>query len=803
MLQDTHLADPTMPAQCAHCGEPCPNLILGPDERVFCCQGCRSVYEILQQNDLCSYYEREGAIGVSMRTNRVTNDHFAVLDDPGTARHLLVFASSELHRVIWTIPTLHCASCVWLLEQLNRLDTGVLASRVDILRKSLSVDFDPRRTTLRHIAETLSSIGYEPLLRLEGTDGMPLDRGTRAMYTRLGLAGFAAGNTMLMGIAQYLAGPGAVGPELRTTFDVISVLLSIPVLLYSAAPWFTGARSALRQRKLNLDVPVATGILVLFVRSIVDILGGHSEGYLDSFNGLVFFLLIGRLFQQKAFDALSFDRSYRSFFPLSVRVERSASLEVIPIEQVTLGDVLVVRNGEVVPCDSVLESEAGYIDYSFVTGESLPVESVKGSTIYAGGRVTGRALRLIAVKNVSHSELAAMWDRSSHRKERAAYLNLSDTFGRWFILAALVIAVLGALLWLPDMHMAFNVLTAVLIIACPCALTIAAPITLGTAMGRLGSLGIYLKNVGTLLELDRIDTIYFDKTGTLSVPAHTLRFEGRMLSNAEQEALRSVASHSAHPVSRAIAGDQFVIDKANVILEEIGQGLRGSANGYQISIGSPGFIAAVTGAKVQNVETVAAAVAVDGVYAGAFVIEPQLRPGVDAMIDTLRQDKQIRLISGDSERDRTLLAPLFGEEQLAFRQAPQDKVAEIERAHDCGHRVLMVGDGLNDAGAMNTSDVAIAVTDETATLVPACDVIMRATSLTALPSLLSYARRMKHTILASFIFSMVYNVIGLALAIMGLLSPLIAAIMMPASSILVIALSVGSARWNTRRSVWG
>ncbi len=790
---------------CIHCGEKIGFGGVIASGQAFCCSGCKTVYEILAEHDLCDYYARDENAGISMKRRSVREDEFAVLDDGAIARKLLTFSSPSLNRVVWTVPTIHCASCVWLIERFDRLEHGVLSSTVDLMRKTVTVDFDPRITSLRKIAERMASIGYTPLLRLEGetqTEHGP----TRALYARLGIAGFAAGNTMMMYIAGYFAGTAGVERSLMGVFRLLSIVLSVPVVLYCAYPWFAGARAALRGRKINLDVPVALGIAVLFARSVFDIASGHGEGYLDSFNGLVFFLLIGRLFQQKAFDALSFDRTYRSFFPLSVRVEKGNSYQVIPIEAVKIGDILSVRNGEVIPCDSILESEAGYVDYSFVTGESVPVECTKSEMVYAGGKVMGPAIRLLAAKNVSHSELAAMWDRSSSEdattksKRATQFLKLSDNLGKWFTPIAILISVAGALLWLPDWAKAFNTFTAVLIIACPCALTLAAPITLGSAMGRLGRLGIYLKNMGVLLDLDKVDRVIFDKTGTLTTSHHELTFHGRTLTNEEWTAVQTIAAQSTHPVSRAIAREhQSDLAQVNAVREAVGHGIIGTAMGHTIALGSPEFVILHSNFSPQEVswdgnEHRAASVAIDGEYAGAFTLQATVRPGIPVMIAQVKERMPIALISGDSERDRALLEPIFGENAMAFGCRPEKKIEMVESQRASGYSVLMVGDGLNDAGAMGEADVAIAVTDDTATLVPACDIIMRAESLPMLPGLLRYARSMKIVIVGSLTFSILYNLIGLTLAIMGKLSPMVAAILMPISSLTVIAMSAGGAR---------
>lgn len=790
---------------CVHCGEPCPPQYTSQEELRFCCSGCKSVYEILHANDLCEYYRRDDHAGVPMRQRPMPADAFAALDDLAVARQLLAFSSDSMHRVRLSIPSMHCTSCVWLLEQLDRLDRGVLRSSVDIMRKQVSIEFDPTRTTLRSIATVLTSIGYEPVVRIEAGLSQPsnADRSAvRALYLRIGVAGFAAGNIMLFSVAQYF-GASAMQPALTLVFQVVSIALSIPVLVFSASPWFRSAFGALRARRVNLDVPVSLGIAVLFARSVADIAGGAGEGFLDSFAGLVLFLLVGRLFQQRAFDALSFDRTYRSFFPLSVRVERTLEEEVIPIERIVTGDILHIRNGEVIPCDSVLLSQAGYVDYSFVTGEALPVECTEGALLFAGGRIVGSSLKLAAVKDVSHSYLASLWDSSSTRAQRTTWLHLSDRFGQWFTIVAVGAAVIGFLVWLPNIAIALNVFTAVLIIACPCALTLAAPITLGTAMGLLGRKGIFLKNIGTMLELERTTDVVFDKTGTLTTTSPDVRYVGRDLSECEREALAYVALQSTHPMSRAVAhalgGAARVTSQdhhVQHIEEQVGQGITGIVDGIHVCIGSNDFVHGTT-SNIQNAASVWLRVNDDAV--GAVYARPLIREGIHAMLDRLRSRAALWLLSGDSDRDRAVFSSAFDVDAMLFSQRPTDKVDRINGLRNAHSHVLMVGDGLNDAGAMRAANVAIAVADDAATLVPACDVIMRAHQLSHLDGLLRYARSVKQVIVFCLIISVAYNALGLSLALAGILTPLTTAILMPVSSLTVIGVSVAGARWYARR----
>jgi Cu+-exporting ATPase len=748
---------------------------------------------------MCAYYDFDGASGVSQRTARRDRSVYDVLLDPATASRFIDFRSGRRARARFSLPGMHCASCVWLLEQLSRFDPGILASRVDLLRKTIEVEFDESRTDLRAIAILLSSVGYEPLLTIEGSERLreaERREANRRIYLRLGVAGFAAGNVMMISIARYLAGEGGMEPTLMRLFDFLSIGLSLPVYLYSASPWLTSAIGSLRRRVINLDVPVALGITVLFVRSVVDIVSGAGEGFLDSFAGLVFFLLIGRLFQQRAFDAVSFDRTVRSFFPHSVRREARGTEDVVPIDSIGVGDVMVIRNGEVIPADAVLMSATGYVDYSFVTGESVPVECTSGSMIYAGGKVVGTSMRLTATRPASQSYLASLWERTATRTPRTSYMHLSDRFGRWFTLGALLLATSGAMFWLPDVTTAVNVFTAVLIIACPCALTLAAPITLGTAMGVLGRFGMYVKNIGVLLELRRVTAIVFDKTGTLTTGRHEVTYTGRPLTDDDREAVRAIAAQSTHPISRSIAGSEPVRVNAEVTSEDPGHGIRGVAGGRSIIIGSRAYMDVLLNDAPTHDGTY---VAIDGAIAGRFDVHTEVRPNVPSMIGVLRARQiPVSLVTGDTERDEEVLRSLFPPDSMIFRATPEEKVSAVEQKRR-SDVVLMIGDGLNDVSAMAVADVSIAVTDDTSTLAPASDMVMPARRLPDLPNLLTYTADLTRVINTSLWFTMAYNVLGIGLALAGLLTPVITAVMMPVSSLLVVGMSVLGARRAARR----
>ncbi|MBP8272903.1 MAG: heavy metal translocating P-type ATPase metal-binding domain-containing protein [Acidobacteria bacterium] len=782
---------------CRHCGDPCDRRAIVSDAGTFCCGGCESVFALLSTHGMTAFYTCDVRPGTSQRAVSERDPaRFAPLDDAEVARRFVTPRAAGLLRVVFPTPSMHCASCLWLLEQLWRFHPGIVRSEANLMNRTVAVEFKPTEISLRAVAEQLAALGYEPVLDQEPSAGVPAVR--RSLYLKIGVAGFAFGNVMLFSIPRYANG-APLDPQFQTLFGILNLVFSLPVLLFSAADYFRAAWSAARARAITLDVPIALGLAVLFGRSAVEIIVGSGEGFLDSFSGLVFFLLIGKLFQQKAFESITFERTVQSFLPLSVRVERETGVELTRVETLRPGDTITIRPQEVVPADAVLLDEHGAIDYAFVTGEQAPVEVLRGAIVHAGGRVTGRALRMQVARAVSNSRLAQLWSDPVFAHEKAHWLTgLLARFGWWFTVVAMGLAVVGAVAWWPDARKAAEVATAVLIIACPCAFTLAAPITLGTAMGVLGRAGFYLKQSAVALDLSRIDTIAFDKTGTLTTAAADATVSHSGFTDAHWRLVRRLAAHSVHPVSRAIAGDLIDTGLVTEVVETAGRGVSGLVDGHRVVIGAASFVSSVSGRAV-TAEAGADLVtwaAVDASAGTVRLMAPD-RAGMPAATAAIAARYTTWLLSGDHATEAARWQPAFGA-RMKFRQTPEDKLATVRAEQAAHHRVLMVGDGLNDAGALAAADVGIAVSDETACLVPACDAVIRGDRLPKLPVFLAYARRSQRVIVICFLVSIAYNALGLGLALMGVLTPLATAILMPVSSLTIVGLSVGLMRRGTK-----
>ena len=781
---------------CFHCGEPANDSGIIHDEKAFCCAGCKLVYEVLQENNLCRYYTLDRSPGRSPTFWGGTT--FEYLDDAAIAGKLLDYSDDRVRSVTLLVPRMHCSSCIWLLENLPRLNPGVIQSRVNFLKKTIRVAFTPA-TTVRTVVELLASLGYEPEITLASLDGEAASHAHRSLYYKIGVAGFCFGNIMLLSFPEYLAG-GSVDVRLERLFSVLSLLLALPVFFYSSAGYFRSSFAGLSRRIINLDVPLALGILFLFARSVYDILTGAGPGFLDSMSGLVLFLLIGRLFQEKVYDSLNFERKYSSYFPLAVTVRRQGSERTTPVSSLCVGDRMIIRNGGVIPADAVLVRGNGLIDYSFVTGESAPVTKEAGSFVYAGGRHRGAAVEMEVVKEVSQSYLTQLWNEADQKRDaRAGLTSVSNNVAKYFTAAVLAIAAITALIWLPgNPVVALNAVTGVLIVACPCALALSTPFTFGSAVRVFGRFGLYLKNAGVVERLARVDTIVFDKTGTMThAGASALRFVGDELTMREIALIGSTARSSGHSLSRALQEYCSLTDvlPVTVFAEVPGSGIRADVDGVTVMIGSREF---VMGKEERVLRRLAAGtapmesrvyVALQGVTMGYFAVGNRYREGMDTLMQELRQSYRLVMLSGDGEGERRHLQSWFGDApELHFQQSPSAKLAFVQSLQRQGSTVLMVGDGLNDGAALRQSDVGISVAEDTSAFTPSSDAIVDAASLHALPRFLSVSRRSVRIVRASFAVSFVYNLVGLAFAMRGDLTPLLAATLMPLSSVTVVLL---------------
>jgi P-type Cu+ transporter len=923
---------PSQRAVCFHCGEPCADHRFAKAEKVFCCQGCLVVHDLLNESGLGHFYDLSRSPGV--RIQRASGpDRWTCLDAPEVQQRLLDFTDGRQGRVTFHIPAIHCIACVWLLENLFRLHPGVGHSQVNFPKREAAITFATEKIKLSELVALLASIGYEPALtlgELEKPQAGPARAIQRRRWLQVGVAGFAFGNIMLLSLPQYFGLDGDHGAALKPLFGWMSLALALPVVVFSAADYWKSAWFAARQRALTLDVPIALGLAAIYGQSVLEIVSRTGEGYCDSLTGLIFFLLCGRIFQQKTHERLVFDRDYKSFFPLTVTRRSSRSRmageartsrpfdqslltsaatqpreERVSLSQLQVGERIILRNGELIPADAKLINGPAFIDYSFVTGESEPVAKSEGDYLYAGGQQIGATIEVETVKPVSQSYLTSLWDHEAFQKNREDdFDTLTNRYSQRFTLLVMSVALGGAVFWVAsgDLPRGIKAFTSVLIVACPCALALAAPFTLGTAQRWLARINVFLKNALVLERLARVDAIVFDKTGTLTsagtnavrfvrapesaplslTPAlsrpPSLRYGATVASRVEAEGedgrwerenrsqsrsktetgdsktvteksqgerrlfplpagegqgegeltenearwIFSLTRHSTHPhsvrISESFGGKMFP-EPVHSFMETTGCGIEGQVDGHEIWLGSRAWLES-RGVKVGQASRLpngdvldqgrrdacptlgsAVHIAIDGRDCGSFVLASSLRPNTDQVLRQLGERYELALLSGDNEHERERFRAWFSHDaKLHFNQSPLDKLGFIRRLQESGKTVMMVGDGLNDAGALKQSDVGVAVVEKVGAFSPASDVILDAARVPQLSEILTLARRAARIVRVSFGISAAYNAVGVSIAAAGLLSPLVCAVLMPVSSVSVVLFACGVTTWAVRRT---
>ncbi|WP_397447074.1 heavy metal translocating P-type ATPase [Polaribacter sp. R77954] len=771
---------------CYHCGDSCKDDIIKVNDKNFCCNGCKTVYEIFSQNDLTCYYdfqENPGAVPSEIQGK------YDFLENPQIIEKLVDFNDGNTQIVTLYIPHIHCSSCIWVLENLHKLNPKISTSQVDFPKKKVRVSYNSETTSLKEVVLLLSSIGYEPYISLEDYEAGK-NKVDRSLIYKLGIAGFAFGNVMFLSFPEYFEVSGFWIEKYKNVFRWLMFFFSLPVVFYAGNDYFISAYKGLRSKILNIDVPIALGIIVLFIRSTTEIILDLGTGFFDSLTGLIFFLLLGKFFQQKTYSFLSFERDYKSYFPIAVtRILANQKEENVQIYEVEKGDRLLIRNQELIPVDGILINGNANIDYSFVTGEAEPVAKKSGDKLFAGGKQLSGILEMEVLASVSQSYLTQLWSNDVFQKDKTSnFKTLTDKISKHFTIIVLSIALIATTYWLfVDASIALNVFTAVLIIACPCAIALAAPFTFGNLLRIFGKQKFYLKNATVIEQLATINSLIFDKTGTLTTNVKSnISYDGTPLNHQEKSILKSGLRASNHPLSRMLYDTFTTVDNLKIsnYKEVVGQGIEVNYQQEKLKLGSASF--------VKNIEDklsfdTSVHVSINNNYKGKFTFKNTYRKGVQEIFNTLQQEYDLAVVSGDNEGERKFLSNQLPQKTtLLFNQKPNDKLHVVEALQQQNKKVAMIGDGLNDAGALAQSDVGIALSENINVFSPACDAILDASQFHKIEHFLSASKKAISIIKYCFILSLCYNAVGLYFAITGQLMPVIAAILMPLSSISIV-----------------
>lgn len=787
--------------ECAHCTLPVPASLIEPEaELQFCCSGCKTVYEMIHAEGLEAYYDLRGEDDAAPA--EVGAASYEELDDPTFVARSCQARPDGLLSTELYLEGVHCSACLWLVEKsLERVD-GVAEARLSFAQARLKVLWRPDEVNLSEIARRLGKLGYPPHPARFGAEDVTREE-ERRLFIRLGVAGAVAGNVMLMAFALYGGWLSGMAEEHRALFRWGSVVASLPAVLYSGWPFYRSAWIGLRNRVLHMDLPISIGVLAGFFGGLYNTIRGEGEIYFDSVVALIFLLLVGRLLQlrQQRRASQSSELLYALTPSSARRLGEDGEARRVPLEAVEVGDRLEVLPQETVPTDGVIESGESAVDLSLLSGESMPVEVKKGDQVW-GGTVNLQdafVMRVTqAVKSSRVGRIAEMVADASH--SRAPIVQLADKVAGWFVAVVLMLAVVTFAAWsVLEPAMALDHSIALLIVSCPCALGLATPLAITAAIGKAAKKGILARSGAALEALGRLEKgrIYFDKTGTLT--------HGRMevVAFVGPEWVRPLVAATerdvTHPVGRALY--KAFDDGAGLEASEVelvgGGGLSATVDGHAVVVGSPKFVrsrALVDAGLAAHVESwsqdalTPVWIAVDGRVLAAAGLADRLRSEAKASVAQLQGlGFEVHVLSGDHPAVVSAVGRALGLEPEVCHggQSPEEKLARIQAAREEAD-VVMVGDGVNDAAALAAATVGVAVHGGAETCFAAADVFLQRPGIETLTALVQGSRRTTRTIRNNIVFSLIYNTVGASLAMTGLLNPLVAAVLMPISSLVVV-----------------
>ena len=788
-------------AACSHCGLPVPagDLEAGAAQQ-FCCSGCRTAWTILHDHGLERYY---GLPDRRDRPVRSTGRRYEDFDHP--AFHQLYVSSrpSGAASVELFLEGVHCGSCVWLVERVPLVLPGVLRAELDIRRSLATIEWDPSATTLAAIARALDSLGYPS----HPFRGMAREhhrrREDRAVLTRIGVAGALSANVMLASLALYSGWWSGMEVEFARFFRWTALVLTLPALLWPGRVFFASAIAALRTRTLHMDLPIAVALGAGFTRGVVNTVTDSGPVYFDGVSMLVFLLLCGRYLQLRGQRAAA--DSAELLFSLTPSTARlcgvNQELREVPAEGLFAGDLIEVRAGDTFPADGVVESGTSSVNVALLTGESTPESTQPGDQVFAGTLNLESVLRVRVTEAGEARRLSRLVRQVEEgARRRAPMVLLADRLSGWFTAAVVVLAALVAVVWMRiDPSRAMDNAIALLVVTCPCALALATPLAVTAAVGRAARRGILIKGGDALERLASPATLLLDKTGTITEGAISMvQFDG---AEWVKPLVLALESESNHPLATAFRQGfgLTMVPAVTASRHVIGSGLHGRVDGHEVIIGKPSFVTSMIHARAQPAARADGLsevwIGIDGKLAGRALFGDAVRPdAVQSIAQLTREGWDIGIASGDSQNVVDAVAATVGIDarKAAGDATPEAKLRMVARAAGRG-RVVMVGDGVNDAAAMAAASVGIAVHGGAEASLAAADVYLTRPGLSPLVELMEGSRRTLGVIRLGIWLSLGYNVIGVALAMLGLINPLVASVMMPASSLTVLLVA-----WKSR-----
>jgi Cu2+-exporting ATPase len=784
---------------CFHCGEPIPAgvrlvVTLEGESRGVCCIGCRCAAELIRDAGLGDYYRFRTVAGP--RPDTESDDVWSTYDRPEVRDPLVAREDAGLV-VNLLIEGLRCSACSWLIgERLARLP-GITSANVNPATARARIAFDPARAGLAAVLRSVAELGYRPHV-LGAADTLEVaTRERRVALKRLAVAGFGMMQVMMIATALYVGAIDGMDPMIREYLRITCLVMTTPVLFYAGQPFFAGAIASLRARHIGMDVPVAIGIGLAFIASSWNTFLHRGDVYFDSVTMFVFLLLTGRYVEMLArHRAGSTAEALMRLVPSTAQRIVEGRRERVPVAQLAAGDRVFVSVGECFPADGLVR-DATESDEALLTGESLPVAKPPGARVIAGALNSGAPVEveLTAVgQSTALAGIVRLLERAQTERPRIA--RMADRAASWFVTRVLLGAALVAGVWLVvDPSRAFEATLAVLVVTCPCALSLATPTAITAATASLARMGMLVTRADALEALARADTVLFDKTGTLTLGRP--RLERVTTHDGDRTMVLTIAAAleraSAHPLAQAF--DDVAAEPATESLIRPGEGVEGCVDGLRYRIGTAEFVAGLAGPEPAGLAKAGIHLGGAGRWLASFELGDTLRPQAARIVRELTElGLAPSIASGDHASAVAATAAEVGIEQWHARLLPADKLALIERLGAGGARVLAVGDGINDAPALRAASVSLALGSGSALAQASADLVALRGDLSALPQAVRLARRTTRVIRQNLAWSAAYNLVALPVAALGLVPPWLAAVGMSASSLLVVLNALRLAR---------
>jgi len=801
---------PAPGSACFHCGEPIPAGVriharIDSNEQPVCCHGCKAVAEFITGAGLDDYYKYRDRSGA--RADETPRpDRWSAYDRPELVERLTRAEPGGARSITVLLEGLRCSACSWLADKALHLQSGVLDVAVNPATARARLVWDPGKVRLGDLLRVLDHVGLRPhpLAGEHAEQIALLER--RSALKRLAVAGFGMMQVMMFALPLYVAHSSGMDEGMREFFRLVSMLVSIPVALYSGWPFYQGAWHALKAHSVSMDVPVTLGIVIAFAASVWNALTGTGEVYFDSVTMFVFFLALGRYVEMVArHRAGSVTDALARLAPVTARRVRNEQVEDVQAIELQPGDEMLVRTGEVFAADGVVNGEAdGRVDESMLTGESTAIAKQRGSTVHAGTQNLGAPLRVQVAAVSGNTVLAgivALLERAQAERPRLA--QAADRAAAWFLSRILFgSALVFAIWWFVDPSKALPATIAVLVVTCPCALSLATPAVLAAATADLARRGVLVAHSDGFETLAKATHVLWDKTGTLT--RGLVRVEDvRVLRDRNEAECLGLATAlermSEHPIAKAFVASGVSNATATAVTVTPGAGVEGTVDGRRLRIGTLEFATglAAGGGTHSPVETTDGSVFLGdelGLLAGFRLTDP-LRAEAAACVQQLAGlGLSSAIVSGDAAADVAHIAERSGITRFESRLTPQGKVASLQALQAAGAIVIAVGDGINDAPLLRGANVAIAMGRGSALAQTSADLILVRDSLDQLPDIVRLARRAQRIVKQNLAWSIAYNLAALPLAALGLVPAWLAAIGMSLSSVLVVLNAMRVAR---------